>query len=140
MQALLLARTTPWKRSHSGDLNERKSYIKAKYSDDEDDEYGDADLRKHKKRQQIKKELEDDDEDLLIQSNKSHQRKKLKEKELESSIHELSEIAASLQKRIHTLETENKLLKNLVLSSGETEGIKKAESLKKQILEQVQKE
>ncbi|EJS42032.1 met4p [Saccharomyces arboricola H-6] len=129
------------KRSHSGDSKDKKLPIECKYSeDDEDDEDDDADLPSHKRKQFIKKELKDDDDDLLIQSKKSHQRKKVKEKELESSIHELTEIAASLQKRIHTLETENKLLKNLVLSSGETEGIKKAESLKKQILEKVQKE
>lgn len=128
------------KRSHSGGLSEKEFPVDCKYSDDDDDEYDGADLHDQKKKRLIKKELEDDDEDLLIQSKKSHQRKKLKEKELESSIHELTEIAASLQKRIHTLETENKLLKNLVLSSGETEGIKKAESLKKRILEKVQKE
>ena len=128
------------KRSHSGDLKNKKVPVDRKYSDNEDDEYDDADLHGFEKKQLIKKELGDDDEDLLIQSKKSHQKKKLKEKELESSIYELTEIAASLQKRIHTLETENKLLKNLVLSSGETEGIKKAESLKKQIFEKVQKE
>nr|API64826.1 Met4p [Saccharomyces cariocanus] len=128
------------KRSHSGDLKDTKVPMDRKYSDNEDDEYDDADLHGHGKKQLVKKELVDDDEDLFVQSKKSHQKKKLKEKELESSIHELTEIAASLQKRIHTLETENKLLKNLVLSSGETEGIKKAESLKKQIFEKVQKE
>ncbi|CAI4036004.1 hypothetical protein SMKI_14G2170 [Saccharomyces mikatae IFO 1815] len=128
------------KRSHSSDLKDKEIPVERKYSDNEDIDYDDTDLHNYEKKQLIKKELGDDNEDLLIQSKKSHQKKKIKEKELESSIHELTEIAASLQKRIHTLETENKLLKNLVLSSGETEGIKKAESLKKQILEKVQKE
>lgn len=67
-------------------------------------------------------------------SQKSHQKRKLKEKELEHSIQDLSELAVSLQKRIHTLEMENKLLKDLVMSSGELEGIEKAENIKQNLL------
>lgn len=74
---------------------------------------------------------------LPMQTPKSHQRRKVKEKELESSVAELSELAVSLQQKVHTLEMENKLLKNLVVSSGELEGIEKAESIRKQLLEKI---
>lgn len=55
------------------------------------------------------------------ESSKSQEnsKRKVKEKELETSIQELSELAVTLQQKIHTLEMENKLLKNLVLSSGD---------------------
>lgn len=69
-----------------------------------------------------------------IQTQKSHQKRKLKENELESSVHELSELAITLQQKIHTLEMENRLLKNLVTSSGELEGIEKAENIRKELL------
>lgn len=68
---------------------------------------------------------------------KTHQRRKVKEKELENSVTELSELAVSLQQKIHTLEMENKLLKNLVRSSGELEGIEKAENIKRQIIDKI---
>lgn len=74
---------------------------------------------------------------VAVQTQKSHQRRKVKEKELEASVAELSELAISLQQKVHTLEMENKLLKNLVVSSGELEGIEKAESIKKQLLEKI---
>ncbi|GAV47402.1 hypothetical protein ZYGR_0H02440 [Zygosaccharomyces rouxii] len=71
------------------------------------------------------------------QVQKTHQRRKVKERELENSVTELSELAISLQQKIHTLEMENKLLKNLVRSSGELEGIEKAESIRKQIMDKI---
>ncbi|GAV52414.1 hypothetical protein ZYGR_0AG04050 [Zygosaccharomyces rouxii] len=71
------------------------------------------------------------------QVQKTHQRRKIKEKELENSVTELSELAISLQQKIHTLEMENKLLKNLVRSSGELEGIEKAENIRKQIMDKI---
>ncbi|CDF91532.1 ZYBA0S12-01046g1_1 [Zygosaccharomyces bailii CLIB 213] len=74
---------------------------------------------------------------IAAQTQKSHQRRKVKEKELEASVAELSELAISLQQKVHTLEMENKLLKNLVVSSGELEGIEKAENIKKQLLEKI---
>lgn len=71
------------------------------------------------------------------QVQKTHQRRKIKEKELENSVTELSELAISLQQKIHTLEMENKLLKNLVRSSGELEGIEKAENIRRQIMDKI---
>ncbi|CCF57845.1 hypothetical protein KAFR_0D01980 [Kazachstania africana CBS 2517] len=65
---------------------------------------------------------------------KPHQRKKVKEKELEKSIQELNELSVNLQQKIHTLEMENKLLKNLVMSSGEINGAEAAEHIKQNLL------
>ena len=62
------------------------------------------------------------------------QKKKQKDKELENSINELNSLAMTLQQKIHTLEMENKLLKDLVVSSGEMDGIEQAESIKKKLL------
>ncbi|SMN18592.1 similar to Saccharomyces cerevisiae YNL103W MET4 Leucine-zipper transcriptional activator [Maudiozyma saulgeensis] len=62
------------------------------------------------------------------------QKKKLKGKELENSINELNDLALKLQQKIHTLEMENKLLKDLVVNSGEQEGIEQAESIKQNLL------
>ncbi|GMM53890.1 Met4 protein [Maudiozyma humilis] len=62
------------------------------------------------------------------------QKKKQKDKELENSINELSSLAMTLQQKIHTLEMENKLLKDLVVSSGEMDGIEQAELIKKNLL------
>lgn len=64
-------------------------------------------------------------------------KRKVKETQLETSIHELSELATSLQQKIHTLETENEVLKKLVISSGELEGIEKAEKIKTELLKQL---
>lgn len=64
-------------------------------------------------------------------------KRKLKETKLETSIHELSELATSLQQKIHTLETENEVLKKLVISSGELEGIERAEMIKTELLKQI---
>ncbi|QLL32815.1 hypothetical protein HG536_0D03370 [Torulaspora globosa] len=64
-------------------------------------------------------------------------KRKIKETQLETSIHELSELATSLQQKIHTLETENEVLKKLVISSGELEGIEKAEKIKTELLKQL---
>ena len=69
------------------------------------------------------------------QSNVSYsQKKKLKGKELENSINELNDLALKLQQKIHTLEMENKLLKDLVVNSGEQEGLEQAESIKQNLL------
>lgn len=62
------------------------------------------------------------------------QKKKLKGKELENSINELNDLALKLQQKIHTLEMENKLLKDLVVNSGEQEGLEQAESIKQNLL------
>ncbi|CCK71984.1 Met4p KNAG_0I01990 [Huiozyma naganishii CBS 8797] len=67
-------------------------------------------------------------------------KKRQKEKELEKSLKELNELASSLQQRIHTLELENKLLKNLVMNSVESEGIEKAESIKQKLLKNISDE
>ncbi|QLQ79693.1 hypothetical protein HG537_0C03410 [Torulaspora globosa] len=64
-------------------------------------------------------------------------KRKAKETQLETSIQELSELATSLQQKIHTLETENEVLKKLVISSGELEGIEKAEKIKTELLKQL---
>lgn len=64
-------------------------------------------------------------------------RRKMKESKLETSVHELSELATSLQQKIHTLETENEVLKKLVISSGELEGIERAEKIKTELLKQI---
>lgn len=63
-----------------------------------------------------------------LTSVSSHKKRKLKEKELEGSIQKLSDLAMSLQQRIHTLEMENNLLKNLVLREGDLESLKKENS------------
>lgn len=68
---------------------------------------------------------------------KSQSKKKVKESELESSVHELSELAVSLQQKIRTLEMENELLKNLVISSGESQGVERAEKIKTEILKKI---
>lgn len=73
----------------------------------------------------------------ILPARKSHQKKKLKETELETSVHELNELAVSLQQKIHTLEMENKLLKDLVISSGESEGIENAKNIKRELLAKI---
>ncbi|CCE63656.1 hypothetical protein TPHA_0F01720 [Tetrapisispora phaffii CBS 4417] len=66
---------------------------------------------------------------------KAHQKRKKKEQELESSVNKLSELAISLQQKIHALEMENKLLKQMVYSNGKISTESDAENLKKFILE-----
>lgn len=73
----------------------------------------------------------------ILPARKSHQKKKLRETELETSVHELNELAVSLQQKIHTLEMENKLLKDLVISSGESEGIENAKNIKRELLAKI---
>lgn len=82
-----------------------------------------------------KKQKVNESSSLPSTTKKVHQKRKMKEEELESSVHELSELAVSLQQRINTLEMENKLLKNLVLNSGKLDGTENAETIKRTILE-----
>ncbi|KAL3236124.1 Met4p [Nakaseomyces bracarensis] len=102
-------------RSHSVDTNmdeepSRKRERSVSFDDDEEDDEDDP--YSSSKRNSI---------DSTGRSQKAAEgsKRKIKEKELETSIQELSELAVSLQQKIHTLEMENKLLKNLVLSSGD---------------------
>ncbi|SCU86157.1 LAMI_0D00672g1_1 [Lachancea mirantina] len=65
---------------------------------------------------------------------KANNKRKLKERELESSIQEVSELAVNLQKRIHTLEMENRLLKNLIMEKGELTGIEQVEGVRREVV------
>lgn len=58
--------------------------------------------------------------------------KKLKEKEMETWVQELSELARDLKQRINTLEMENKLLKNLVVERGDVKDLKVFEKTNKE--------
>ena len=71
---------------------------------------------------------------------KTTQRKKIKEKELENTIQELRSLASSLESKIDTLQLENRLLKDLVVNSGEQEGIEKAEHIKQNLLKKFNKD
>lgn len=57
-------------------------------------------------------------------------KKKLKEKQLERSVRELSELTMTLEKKIQTLEMENRLLRNLVVEKGEQRNNNELEMLK----------
>lgn len=56
---------------------------------------------------------------------------------MEGSIQELSELALGLQHRIHTLEMENRLLKNLVMERGELKGVEQAESVRRELMKKI---
>lgn len=77
----------------------------------------------------------------IFQSNNgkasSNKKRKIREYELESSVQELSQLVVNLQQKLHNLETENKLLKNLVMSNGKVEGTEKAESIKRDLLAKI---
>lgn len=60
-------------------------------------------------------------------------KKKLKEQELERTVRELNELAMTLEKKIQTLEMENKLLRNLVVEKGEQRNNEELENLKKKV-------
>lgn len=101
-------------RTHSLDTNlddhsSKKRERSVSFDEDEDDE---DDPYSSSKRSSV-------DSTGRAQKPADGSKRKIKEKELETSIQELSELAVSLQQKIHTLEMENKLLKNLVLSSGD---------------------
>ncbi|CUS20493.1 LAQU0S01e07844g1_1 [Lachancea quebecensis] len=66
-----------------------------------------------------------------------HPKRKMKEQEMEGSIQELSELALGLQHRIHTLEMENRLLKNLVMERGELKGVEQAESVRRELMKKI---
>ncbi|CCD23455.1 uncharacterized protein NDAI_0B04210 [Naumovozyma dairenensis CBS 421] len=57
-------------------------------------------------------------EDKKIKEINPHEKRKLRENELKSSIDDLNELSLKLQDRIHKLETENKVLQKLVKASG----------------------
>lgn len=57
-------------------------------------------------------------------------KKKLKEQQLERTVRELNELNATLEKKIQTLEMENKLLRNLVVEKGEQRNNHELELLK----------
>lgn len=94
----------------------------------------DAELPLHTEARELKRQKSSS---AIPPTSKVHSKRKVKESELESSVHELSELAVSLQQKIHTLEMENELLKNLVISSGESEGVERAEKIKKEILKKI---
>ena len=72
-----------------------------------------------------------------IDSNK----KQKKEKELETTIQQLGNLANSLQNRIQSLESENELLKEFLISfTGEIGGAEKMESIKQKLLKKIQKD
>ncbi len=58
-------------------------------------------------------------------------KKKLKEQQLERNVRELNELTLTLEKKIQTLEMENKLLRNLVVEKGEQKNNDELEYLKK---------
>ncbi|CCH43555.1 Cyclic AMP-dependent transcription factor ATF-4 [Wickerhamomyces ciferrii] len=58
-------------------------------------------------------------------------KKKLKEQQLERNIRELNELTLTLEKKIQTLEMENKLLRNLVVEKGEQKNNDELEYLKR---------
>lgn len=58
-------------------------------------------------------------------------KKKLKEQQLERNVRELNELTITLEKKIQTLEMENKLLRNLVVEKGEQKNNDELEYLKK---------
>jgi hypothetical protein len=60
-------------------------------------------------------------------------KKKLKEQQLERSVRELNELTMTLEKKIQTLEMENKLLRNLVVEKGEQRNNEDLENLKKRV-------
>lgn len=68
---------------------------------------------------------------------KAHQKRKLKEQELENSVQELNELAMGLQQRIHTLEMENRLLKNLVMEKSDANDIEEVESVRRQLIRKI---
>lgn len=80
------------------------------------------------------------DEKASKEQQKPHLKRKLKEQELEKSIQELSELAMSLQQRIHTLEMENRLLKNLVMERGELKGIEEVENVRRELIKKISEE
>jgi hypothetical protein len=57
-------------------------------------------------------------------------KKKLKEQHLERSVRELTELTMTLEKKIQTLEMENRLLRNLVVEKGEQRNNSELELLK----------
>lgn len=57
-------------------------------------------------------------------------KKKLKEQQLERSVRELTELTMTLEKKIQTLEMENRLLRNLVVEKGEQRNNSELELLK----------
>ncbi|KAH3673197.1 hypothetical protein WICMUC_003815 [Wickerhamomyces mucosus] len=57
-------------------------------------------------------------------------KKKLKEQQLERSVRELNELTITLEKKIQTLEMENKLLRNLVVEKGEQKNNDEVEMLR----------
>ncbi|ONH68783.1 Transcription factor zip1 [Cyberlindnera fabianii] len=57
-------------------------------------------------------------------------KKKLKEQQLERSVRELTELTMTLEKKIQTLEMENRLLRNLVVEKGEQRNNNELEMLK----------
>lgn len=57
-------------------------------------------------------------------------KKKLKEQQLERSVRELTELSMTLEKKIQTLEMENRLLRNLVVEKGEQRNNNELELLK----------
>ncbi|CDO95429.1 unnamed protein product [Kluyveromyces dobzhanskii CBS 2104] len=68
------------------------------------------------------------------------QTKKLKEKEMETWVKDLSQLACDLKQRINTLEMENKLLKNLVIERGDLKNLQPFENSKKASSENTKKE
>lgn len=77
------------------------------------------------------------DEKRSTGSKTQHPKRKMKEQEMEGSIQELSELALGLQHRIHTLEMENRLLKNLVMERGELKGVEQAESVRRELMKKI---
>ncbi|AET40165.1 Met4p Ecym_5411 [Eremothecium cymbalariae DBVPG len=73
-------------------------------------------------------------------SSRSHLKRKQKEKELETSVRELSELATTLKQRIQTLEMENRLLKNIVMDKGEVEGIKRVKRVKRESVHEIRED
>lgn len=80
------------------------------------------------------------DEKRSSVSKVQHPKRKLKEQEMEGSIQELSELALGLQHRIHTLEMENRLLKNLVMERGELKGVEQAESVRRELIKKIKQD
>lgn len=61
-------------------------------------------------------------------------KKKLKEKQMEDKINELEEVINNFEGKIHQLETENKVLKSLIIEKGSERSDQELKSLKQRIL------